>query len=305
MTSIAIVGHITLDENIILGKNHKKEQIGGPAFYASMPFCISDIPVTVYPIASVEDKLLDEFVMMLSMGSEVSNMEIIQRSATVHFQNTYPNKENLEYRTQKVIGYKPEPIDMSRVKGHELVYVNLVTPDMTAENIHQLKENNGHVLLDAQSLLRKIDGEDVSLYSSQEIRDLFKYIDTLILDSLEAKALTHCQYSVDAAQTLLKLGPSEVLITSPSEFIASRRLNKNEVIFEQKFEYKGDPTGFGCRIGGAYSFKRPDDIAVNSKDGIDNILLPAYRSALELGTRKLEIRQKELPEPFQKEFPNL
>ncbi|MDI6807120.1 MAG: hypothetical protein QMD14_04940, partial [Candidatus Aenigmarchaeota archaeon] len=296
----AVVADVTLDTDEIPWMNYKKEQIRGPAYDTSRTLHKLGVSLTAYVFISPWDKSL-----LSPLVSEGIDLKMIPRAKTKRFHNNYPRKEDLSYREQEVEEYIPEPIlpnVLPDVEGYKYVYIGTVTPDFLPETIKYLKERNGLIFLDPQGLGREIIGKKVHL-RDLGMREACKYANIVILDPYEANVLTGDQDLLEAVETISTFGPSEVLIAGVHEFVAYRRWKGGSTTF-QKFIYgiKGDPTGLGCRIAGAYLSRRPDDEVIKDEKDAKEKLFPAYEFAIEKGI-ELGIEQEvKVPKVIEREF---
>ncbi len=246
---VCIVGHVTRD--VIRSGDARRSGAGGVAYYASLALHRLGRRVAVITKMAKEDReeLLSE------LEREGITVFSGDSTETTVFDNEYC-EGNLDSRVQTVTSVA-EPFtssDLGSVSARWFYLGPLLSCDMSVEFVETV-EKRGKVALDAQGLIRKIEGKEIHSVRPAETKELIGPVSLLKVDADEAATLSEANGREDAARRLHAFGPQEVILTFGS---------KGSMIFENGRFYVIDPiagkevdaTGCGDTYLAAYLDRR-------------------------------------------------
>jgi sugar/nucleoside kinase (ribokinase family) len=207
---IVILGHIAKDIIEIDGTSYTS--LGGAVYYGGIAGSHMGLKISIITRLREEDfKILSAFkkngVKYYAFPSEeTSGLKNIYSSA------------NMEFRSYEPLGFA------GLFKQEEIININskffvvgpITVGEVDIELLKHLKTKYPENLcLDIQGFVRFRDNQKV-FYSSitlKEKKEIISNINVLKMDQTEAEVLTDQKDIKNAAKTLLKLGPREILIT--------------------------------------------------------------------------------------------
>ncbi|MBT8401995.1 MAG: hypothetical protein KJO98_16085 [Rhodothermia bacterium] len=210
MTDIWIVGPVTLDR--IRDVNGEWRGPGGVAYYGSLAASRMGCSVGVSTVLarSHEDLLLAE---LREAGIDV---QFSWSESTTTFVNSY--LEGLDDRRQELIA-KARPIlprDLS-TSGTRLWYFGpLSRSDIATDSFEAARKRGGQLALDAQGLLRRVDGQRVVQAPNARLNAILSDVDFLKLTETELHAATGNSVAQEAMTELSHNGPQEIVVTMGS-----------------------------------------------------------------------------------------
>jgi len=174
---------------------------------------------------------------------------------TTAFNNQYKDG-HLDSRLQTVTSVAAPfaPSDLRSVDAGWFYLGPLLSQDMSVTFVESVRKR-GEIALDAQGLVRNLEGEEIQAVRPAETEALMRPISLLKVDAHEAATLSGADGNEDAARRLHALGAKEVIVTFASE---------GSMIFDgQEFQYidaiggkEVDATGCGDTYFAAYLDRR-------------------------------------------------
>ena len=219
---------------------------------------------------------------------------------TATFENIYASTDwNNRIQKVKAVGDPFLPEDLGKISASAFHLGPLTSADMTLEFIEEVAQLGGLVSLDAQGLVRGIEGETVVPQDWRSKEQGLAHVDILKADDGEATLMSGELDIQRAAQRLADFGPAEVLITMGSS---------GSLIFANHTFYRiaavpaastVDPTGCGDTYVAGYIAHR---LKSNDFD-------KAGRFAARLASVKLQIfgalTRDRLPEQLRRDWQSL
>lgn len=291
MYDVCVIGHVTKD--IIKIDGMTREMPGGTAYYAGM--ALKSLGLNVAVITKVADG--DKRALLEPLARRGIDLFVGHSKFSATFENVYVSPDwNNRIQKVKAVGDPFLPEELGKISASAFHLGPLTSVEMTPEFIEEVAQLGGLVSLDAQGLVRGIEGEKVvpKEWSSKESG--LAHVDILKADDDEAALLSGELDVQRAAQRLADLGPAEVLITTGSS---------GSLIFANDTFYRiaavpaastVDPTGCGDTYVAGYIAHR-----LKSKD-FDK----AGRFAARLASVKLQIfgalTSDQLPEHLRRDW---
>jgi sugar/nucleoside kinase (ribokinase family) len=246
---VCVVAHVTRD--VIRSGGARRSGPGGVAYYASLALHRLGRRVAVVTKMAREDRgeLLSE------LHSEGITVFCSESAQTTVFNNEY-REGDPDSRVQRVtsVAIPFAPSDLRTVDAGWFYLGPLLSQDMSATFVESVQKR-GKIVLDAQGLVRNIEGEKIQAVRPAETEALMRPVSLLKVDAHEAATLSGADGSEDAARRLHALGAKEVIVTFASE---------GSMIFDgQEFQYidaipgkEVDATGCGDTYLAAYLDRR-------------------------------------------------
>ncbi len=268
---ICVVAHVTRD--VIRSGGPQRSGPGGVAYYASLALSRLGRRVAVVTKMAQEDRgeLLSE------LHGEGITVFCSYSAETTAFNNQYKDG-HLDSRLQTVTSVAAPfaPSDLRSVDAGWFYLGPLLSQDMSVTFVESVRKR-GEIALDAQGLVRNLEGEEIQAVRPAETEALMRPISLLKVDAHEAATLSGADGNEDAARRLHALGAKEVIVTFASE---------GSMIFDgQEFHYidaiagkKVDATGCGDTYLAAYLDQR---LALNDPELSGRFAAAAATLALE------------------------
>ncbi len=216
--SSAIIGHITVDENI---DHLGNEQIipGGAVVYSSASaYALGHHVLAVTKVAKKDHDRLNAFTI------PKEDIYCIDAEKSTDMYNRYltPDKER-RICVCKSVGDPFKTSDIpNNIEADIYHFAGLIYGDFNCEMMKEMSKR-GKLAVDVQACLRHVNAEDNgSMYFEdwKDKKEMLPYIDFLKTDAAEAEIMTGLDDRYEAAKTLYSWGAKEILITHNTEVIA-------------------------------------------------------------------------------------
>jgi sugar/nucleoside kinase (ribokinase family) len=198
----------------------------------------------------------DQAALLSELRSAGITVYCIDSAETTVFTNEYTDGHDSRIQTVTSVAAPFAPSDLGSVRAHWFYLGPLLSQDMSVEFVESVRMR-GKIALDAQGLVRKIEGEKIQALQPAETEALLRPVSLLKVDAQEAATLSGVGGHEESARRLHTLGPQEVIVTFAS---------KGSMIFDgEKFQYIDavagkvmDATGCGDTYLAAYLDRRLD-----------------------------------------------
>lgn len=216
MFDVCIVGHVTRDR--IRTVDGERSGVGGVASYAAL--ALRSLGYRVAVVTRVAD--IDREVLLTDLraaGIEVYCGASVQTST---FRCVY-DKPSPDERTLSVdaVAEPFAPADLESVSARWFYLGPLTSRDMSVDFVLAAARRStvvgGQLALDAQGMVRRVDGREVRATRPDDVPTLLAHVDVLKVDEDEAAMLAGDEDPVRAARFLRSCGPGEVLLTNGSQ----------------------------------------------------------------------------------------
>lgn len=216
--SSAIIGHITIDQNI----DHLENEVtipGGAVVYSSASaYALGHKVLAVTKVAKNDRERLTAFTI------PEEDIYCINSEKSTNMYNHYltPDKERRICVCKSVgtpFSVEDIPTDIDAEIYH---FAGLLYGDFNNDMIKEMAKR-GKVAVDVQACLRHVNLEDNgSMYFEdwKDKKEMLPYIDFLKTDAAEAEIMTGLEDRYEAAKMLHSWGAKEVVITHNTEVIA-------------------------------------------------------------------------------------
>lgn len=231
--------------------------IGGAAYYQSAALANLGAKVTAVVTLAPDDKSL------LSGFCPDADIVPVWTRKTMAFENSYPDENNPNYRTQRAIipenPILPEHLQNLNIASFDAVYLLPLCPfDIPLATVQFAASFGKPVFVGAQGYLRHLDNEKVVLRSWPDAAQFAPHLDMLFADDIEARHISGISSGdlFDVAKEIISIGIGEAVVT---------RGDKGAIIVSGRNEYVipafapdmiVDPTGLGDTYMAAYTLQR-------------------------------------------------
>ncbi|MCB9192849.1 MAG: sugar kinase [Flavobacteriales bacterium] len=242
--SLLTVGTVAFDAiETPFGKTDKI--VGGAATYISLAASYFNKPINM--VSVVGDDFPDDALENLRKhGANTDGIQIRQGEKTFFWSGKYHNDMNTRdtLATELNVLADFEPVVLDEYQNCEFLMLGNLTPAVQMSVINQLKNRPKLVVLDTMNFWM-----DIAL---DELKDVLKKIDVLTINDEEARQLSGEYSLVKAAQVILELGPSYLVIKKGEH--GALLFNKESVFFAPALplEEVFDPTGAGDSFAGGF-----------------------------------------------------
>lgn len=298
--SLLVVGTVAFDAiETPFGKTDKI--VGGAASYIALAssYFYKDIQL----VSVVGDDFPDSFLNTLkSQSVKLDGLQIKKGEKSFFWSGKYHNDLNSRdtLDTQLNVLANFDPIVPENSKECEFLMLGNLVPAVQRKVITQLNKRPKLIVLDTMNFWMDIALDD--------LKENLKLIDVLTINDSEARQLSGEYSLVKAAQKILAMGPSTLVIKKGEH--GALLFNKKEVFFAPALplEEVFDPTGAGDSFAGGfigYLAKTGDISFENMKRAIIYGSAMASFTVQKFGTEKLiGLTEKEVNERIQ-EFVSL
>ncbi|MEW6222344.1 MAG: PfkB family carbohydrate kinase [Candidatus Hadarchaeota archaeon] len=244
---IVIVGHVTVDVNILHGGGIVENMLGGAPTYSGL--ALVALRKSIGLVSKVGADFLEKFPPIYGkLGLDTEGITVAGDYTTT-FENTYDEKGN---RTQvcKHVAPQIQPDDIPEdYLDAGAFYVSPIAGEVGPELLKSIKKNSNIVMFDPQGVLREIRGDGRVTVRPKDLAGYLKNVDIVKLGLDEAGILGE---NVEAAMRKLKdVGPKVVMVTKggkPSLILSDDGLAKVNPL---KVDAR-DMTGAGDVFGAAF-----------------------------------------------------
>ncbi|MCA6434997.1 MAG: PfkB family carbohydrate kinase [Bacteroidota bacterium] len=298
--SLLVVGTVAFDAiETPFGKTDKI--VGGAASYIALAssYFYKDIQL----VSVIGDDFPDSFLNTLkSQSVKLDGLQIKKGEKSFFWSGKYHNDLNSRdtLDTQLNVLANFDPIVPENSKECDFLMLGNLVPAVQKKVITQLKKRPKLIVLDTMNFWMDIALDD--------LKENLKLIDVLTINDSEARQLSGEYSLVKAAQKILAMGPSTLVIKKGEH--GALLFNKKEVFFAPALplEEVFDPTGAGDSFAGGfigYLAKTGDISFENMKRAIIYGSAMASFTVQKFGTEKLiGLTEKEVNERIQ-EFVSL
>ena len=203
---LVLVGHFSQDKNVVDGE--ERNVPGGAIYYGAFLLKLMGIKVAVVTKLARED--FSELEIFKKEGIPVFTRESLQ---TTGIENIYSSQDP-DKREHYLLGFA-DPFteeDFPPIEAKIIHIAALIRGEVSLGVVRSLSEK-ADLSLDVQGFVRVREGSRLLIRDWEEKKLTLPYVKYLKTDVVEAKILTGDSDIESAAETLAKLGPSEVLIT--------------------------------------------------------------------------------------------
>ena len=209
MLDVLIVGPVTRD-SVRIGSSPVRRVPGGVPVYAGPVLAALGFDVGIVTRAAPED----QDAVLGGLAAAGIKVHCRPAAVTTRFENDYAKPAG-GARRQTVTATAPpvEPRDVARLSARIVHLGPLLEHDLTPDLMAAAVRAGGRVSLDAQGLVRRLEGRRVRI--GPPPHGLWPLSAAAIVKAnlAEAQALTGLTDPIAAARALARLGPAEVVVT--------------------------------------------------------------------------------------------
>lgn len=242
--SLLVVGSVAFDAiETPFGKTDKI--VGGAASYISL--AASYFNPDIHLVSVVGDDFPQEFLDILKKsGVKLDGLQVKKGEKSFFWRGKYHNDLNSRdtLDTQLNVLEKFEPVVPAGAKEADFLMLGNLVPAVQQSVIRQMSKRPKLIVLDTMNFWM-----DVAL---DDLKQTLTMIDVLTINDGEARQLSGEYSLVKAAQKILKMGPS-ILVIKKGEH-GALLFNKEEVFFAPALPLEDvyDPTGAGDSFAGGF-----------------------------------------------------
>ncbi len=298
--SLLVVGTVAFDAiETPFGKTDKI--VGGAASYIALAASYFHKDISL--VSVIGDDFPQEFLDILKgKGTKLDGLQIKKGEKSFFWAGKYHNDLNSRdtLETQLNVLEKFDPIVPDNAKQVDFLMLGNLVPAVQQKVISQMTKRPKLIVLDTMNFWMDIALDD--------LKKTLTMVDVLTINDSEARQLSGEYSLVKAAQKILKMGPS-VLVIKKGEH-GALLFNKEEVFFAPALPLEDvyDPTGAGDSFAGGfigYLAKTKDISFENMKRAIIFGSAMASFTVEKFGTERLiNLSQKDIDERVQ-EFVDL
>jgi len=242
--SLLIIGTVAFDAiETPFGKTDKI--VGGSATYFSLS--ASHFGKDVNLVSVVGDDFPEEFLQeMRSRGIDTSGLQVKQGEKSFFWAGNYHidmnSRDTLDTQLNVLADF--DPVLPDHYKNPDFVMLGNLMPSLQMKVIEQIPQRPKLVALDTMNFW--MDN------SMDDLKEVLKKIDVLIINDEEARQLANDYSLVKSARKIMDMGPS-VLVVKKGEH-GALLFNEKEVFFAPALplEEVFDPTGAGDTFAGGF-----------------------------------------------------
>lgn len=242
--SLLVVGTVAFDAiETPFGKTDKI--VGGAASYIAL--AASYFHKKMHLVSVVGDDFPQDFLNLLkSEGVNLDGLEIKKGEKSFFWSGKYHNDLNSRdtLDTQLNVLATFNPVVPEAAKTADFLMLGNLAPAIQQSVIKQLKQRPKLIVLDTMNFWMDI--------AMEELKETLKMVDVLTINDSEARQLSGEYSLVKAAQKILKMGPS-VLVIKKGEH-GALLFNQEEVFYAPALPLEDvyDPTGAGDSFAGGF-----------------------------------------------------
>lgn len=242
--SLLTVGTVAFDAiETPFGKTDKI--IGGAATYIALAASYFHKPINM--VSVVGDDFPEQGLQNLrNHGANTDGIQIKQGEKTFFWSGKYHNDMNSRdtLATELNVLATFEPVVLDVYQNCDFLMLGNLTPAVQMSVINQLKTRPKLVVLDTMNFWMDI--------MMDELKDVLKKVDVLTINDAEARQLSGEYSLVKAAQIILQMGPTFLVIKKGEH--GALLFNKDSVFFAPALplEEVFDPTGAGDSFAGGF-----------------------------------------------------
>jgi sugar/nucleoside kinase (ribokinase family) len=242
--SLLVVGTVAFDAiETPFGKTDKI--VGGAASYIAL--AASYFHKNIHLVSVVGDDFPESFLSSLKKeGVDLAGLQIKKGEKSFFWSGKYHNDLNTRdtLDTQLNVLEKFDPIVPETAKECDFLMLGNLAPAVQQSVVKQLKKRPKLIVLDTMNFWMDI--------AMEELTKTIAMVDVLTINDSEARQLSGEYSLVKAAQKILKMGPSTLVIKKGEH--GALLFNKNEVFFAPALplEEVFDPTGAGDSFAGGF-----------------------------------------------------
>ena len=242
--SLLTVGTVAFDAiETPFGKTDKI--VGGAATYIALAASYFTKPINMVSVVG-DDFPADALENLRAHGANTDGIQVKQGEKTFFWSGKYHNdmnsRDTLATELNVLADFEPNVLDS--YQDCELLMLGNLTPAVQISVINQLKNRPKLVVLDTMNFWM-----DIAL---EELKTVLKRVDVLTINDEEARQLSGEYSLVKAAQVILEMGPSYLVIKKGEH--GALLFNKESVFFAPALplEEVFDPTGAGDSFAGGF-----------------------------------------------------
>jgi len=212
--TIYIIGHLCIDQIIVLGKK-QPISMGGTAAFSSIVCSRLAASEKVSVVSKIGPDYPDNFLEMLK-NAKVDTAQVSRvKNQTTRYVLEYYSNDARELTLKTVCA----PITIEDLKHNlddaKLLYFGPIANEIPAETIIKAKEQTkALVALDVQGIIRHRDPQGkLSFRSSEKIDEMLPYVDIIKLDLTEAQTITGSSKIKGIFSYLRNLGVKTAIVT--------------------------------------------------------------------------------------------
>jgi sugar/nucleoside kinase (ribokinase family) len=207
---VAVLGPICKDV-VKIGQN-SYEQPGGVTYYTGQALANLGIDTVVFGSLGQEDhdSLLSTFK---------PNVIPLEAQGTIHFENEYPDEQDLDNRIQRADIYNNN-ISPGSIKAHDMsafdyiILGPLFNDNITKPLIEYLSQvTDASLVISPQGMIRYLHGHDIVWKNPDNVLNILKKIDYVFLDIDELKFISQYNNIDNGAKVLQACGAQNVAVT--------------------------------------------------------------------------------------------
>ena len=242
--SLLTVGTVAFDAiETPFGKTDKI--IGGAATYIALAASYFHKPINMVSVVG-DDFPTDGLQNLRDHGANTDGIQIKTGEKTFFWAGKYHNDMNSRdtLATELNVLATFEPVVLESYQNCDFLMLGNLTPAVQMSVINQLKNRPKLVVLDTMNLWMDI--------AMDELKAVLKKVDVLTINDAEARQLSGEYSLVKAAQIILEMGPTFLVIKKGEH--GALLFNKESVFFAPALplEEVFDPTGAGDSFAGGF-----------------------------------------------------
>jgi sugar/nucleoside kinase (ribokinase family) len=220
---------------------------------------LARLGVNVIPLGALGKDLFTDFLLegLQREGVDTSHISINDETGNqINLYITDKDGRNLEtfYFVKSWRSLKPSQVDMRLIskakivfcQGHHFTNYSIETIDRIVEALDKGRRNGSLIGMDPNKFFRSPNWREAIL-------PILKHFDFLLPNEYEALLLTGCETVEKAANELISLGPSTVIIKEGEKGCYAK--DKKEAFHASPFKVKaGEPTGAGDAFNAGFIY---------------------------------------------------
>lgn len=242
--SLLAVGTVAFDQiETPLGKADKI--VGGAATYISLAASYFADKINLVSVIG-DDFPKEELEYMKSKGIDLDGLQIKEGEKSFFWAGRY--HDNMNQRdtldTQLNVLAEFDPVLPENFKKSEFLMLGNLTPDVQMRVIEQMEKRPKLVAMDTMNFWMDI--------AMERLKEVIAKIDVLIINDEEARQLSGDYSLVNAAATIMKMGPKYLVIKKGEH--GALLFHKEDIFFAPALPLAEvfDPTGAGDTFAGGF-----------------------------------------------------